>query len=244
MVIPMWQFLTIALVLWMQTGRVHCQTMETVRPLEKVKIQPMYFNRSLDQGKRVVITRCVFHGPRDLTATFSNIDGTFKKGKDIDKDISEYEAVFQSSIDVLSFGRIELESASTFESFSADFNLPETNRSMQTNFLFSSCKFEVKRSSDEQTTNYSAIAKECGNMATKVMYLNFPVSLTDGNSAKYTQASDGVYRLPETTANIVMKTSKLANDGVNINYVYFSIIIFDTKISPMSHFLTWLFRLM
>ncbi|XP_062598218.1 uncharacterized protein LOC134259633 isoform X2 [Saccostrea cucullata] len=243
MVIPMWQFLTIALVLWMQTRRIDC-TMETIRPLGKVKIQPIYFNRSLDQGKRVAITRCVFHGPRDLTATFSNIDGTFEKGKDIDKDTSEYEAVFQASIDVLSFCGIRLHSASTFESLTAEFNLPETNKSMQTNFPFSSCKFEVKRSSDEQTTNYSAIAKECGNMANNEMYLYFPVNLTDWNSAKYAQVSDGVYRLPETTANIVMKTGKLANDGVDINSVHFSTIIFYTNISPMSHFLTWLFRLM
>ncbi|XP_062611996.1 uncharacterized protein LOC134273803 [Saccostrea cucullata] len=243
MEITMWQFLSVAFFLWMQTRRIDCQTMETIRPFGKVKIQPLNFSNAFDQGKRVATTRCVFHGPRDLTATFSNIDGTFNKGKVIDKDTTEYEAVFQSSMDVESYGKIDLLSASTLESMTIDLDLPKTSKSMQNNFPFTSCKFEVQRSSDEQTTNYTAIAKECGKMASNGMYLYFPVKLTEWNHVKYAKVSTSFYQSPETTANVVIKTNELATDGVDIKSVHFSIMNYYGDYASLAHYLTWSFRL-
>ncbi|XP_062611994.1 uncharacterized protein LOC134273802 [Saccostrea cucullata] len=228
----------------MQTIRIDSLTVETLRPLGKVKIQPIHFSNSLDQGKRLAITRCIFHGPRDLTASFSGIiDGNFGKVKDIDQSTSDYQVVFQSSVDVNSFGKIKLQSASTFESLTVNFDLPQTSKTIQTNFPFTSCKFGVLKLSDEQTTNYSAIATECGKITSNEIYLYFPVKLTEWDSAKYADISSSFYHSPETTANVVIKTGKLANDGVDINSLDFSIQNFYGTKSPLSNYLTWSFRL-
>ncbi|XP_061170994.1 uncharacterized protein LOC133180503 [Saccostrea echinata] len=235
--------LTVACVLLMQTITIDCVTKEMMRPFGTVKIQPLYFSNLPDEVKRVATTRCVFFGPHDLTASFSGIDGTFTKVSEFDKDTSEYKAVFQSSMDIKSFGKLTVQSASTSETLSVDFDLPQSSNSTQIKFPFKSCKFEVQRYSDGQTTNYSATAKECGKLASNEMYLYFPVKLSEWNSAKYVDASSVFYHSPETTANTAIKTSKLAQDDIDITSLDFSIMNFYGTNSPLSHYLIWSFQL-